>query len=107
MYNYYFLIHIIQNNLSLKQLIFSRLIPENTDDEGLKNAYEDADKHNWTKAELEAYDYALMREQDDRGRVTKVQKDIAVKLLKLGLPVNDITEATGLTNEEVLKLKRK
>jgi predicted transposase/invertase (TIGR01784 family) len=44
------------------------VIPDNVNDTGLKNAYEDAAKHNWTKSELEAYDYVLMREQDDRGR---------------------------------------
>ena len=60
------------------------VIPEKVKDEGLKNAYEDADKHNWTKAELAAYDYVLMREQDDRGRITKDQKDIAKNLLKNG-----------------------
>ena len=46
------------------------VIPENIKDEGLIFAYQDADKHNWTKEELEAYDYVLMREQDDRGRLT-------------------------------------
>jgi predicted transposase/invertase (TIGR01784 family) len=44
------------------------VIPGSIADEGLKNAYEDAAKHNWTKVELEAYDYVLMREQDERGR---------------------------------------
>ena len=47
-----------------------QVIPENIQDEGLRFAYHDADKHNWTKQELEAYDYVLMREQDDRGRMT-------------------------------------
>ncbi len=77
------------------------VIPDNIKDEGLKFAYQDADKHNWTKEELEAYDYALMREQDDRGRFTLVlrreKEAIAKKLLKLGLSLNDIVETTGLT----------
>ena len=81
------------------------VVPVNIEDEGLKNAYEDADKHNWTKEELEAYDYALMREQDDRGRITKVQKDIARNLLKLGLSVEDIANSTVLTIEQVQKLQ--
>mgnify|MGYP007080245181 CR=1 FL=1 len=70
------------------------VIPDNVKDEGLKHAYQDADKHNWTKKELEAYDYALMREQMERGRwalatrrekeeATKdTQNDIARKLIK-------------------------
>ena len=50
------------------------VIPESVKDEGLRNAYEDADKHNWTKEELDAYDYVLMREQDDRARITLATK---------------------------------
>lgn len=82
------------------------VIPENINDEGLKFAYEDADKHNWTKAELEAYDYVLMREQDDRGRLTKVQKDIARNFLNSGISVEIVAQNTGLTIEEVIKLQR-
>ncbi|TAH03794.1 MAG: Rpn family recombination-promoting nuclease/putative transposase [Sphingobacteriales bacterium] len=81
------------------------VIPESLKDKGLKFAYEDADKHNWTKAELEAYDYVLMREQDDRGRLTKVQKDIARKLIKRGRQNSEIAEDTGLTIEQIEKLK--
>jgi len=44
------------------------VIPENVTDKGLKSAYWDAEKHNWKKKELAAYDYALMREQDERGK---------------------------------------
>ena len=39
-------------------------------DEGLKHAYEDADKHLWSKEELDAYDYASMRKQDEGGKTT-------------------------------------
>lgn len=80
------------------------IIPESVTDEGLKSAYENADKHNWTKAELEAYDNVFIREQDDRGRITKVQKDIAKKLLKLGMTVEGVTDVTGLTAEQVQTL---
>ena len=85
------------------------LIPENVKDEGLKNAYEDAAKHNWTEEELAAYDYVLMREQDDRGRMSfalkKVQKDFARKLFKRGFADEDISEDTGLTIEQIQKLR--
>jgi predicted transposase/invertase (TIGR01784 family) len=80
------------------------VIPENVNDEGLKFAYQDADRHNWTKEELEAYDYVLMREQDDRGRITKVQKDIARKFVKSGSPIELVAENTGLTIEQVRKI---
>ncbi|MDX2195579.1 MAG: Rpn family recombination-promoting nuclease/putative transposase [Cytophagales bacterium] len=84
------------------------VIPESVKDEGLKYAYQSADKHNWTKQELEAYDYVLMREQDDRGRLTfaakKVQKDIAKNFLKTGNSIEIVAQNTGLTIEEVEKL---
>lgn len=81
------------------------VIPESVKDEGLKSAYEDASKYNWTKEELDAYDYVLMREQDGRGRITKVQKDIARKLLKRNYSDADIAEDTGLTIEQIQRLR--
>jgi predicted transposase/invertase (TIGR01784 family) len=57
------------------------VIPDDVRDEGLKSAYEDAAKHNWTKMELEAYDYVLMREQDERGLFSLGMK----RALKQGL----------------------
>ena len=85
------------------------VIPQNLKDEGLKFAYQDADKHNWSKAELEAYDYVLMREQDDRGRITlsnrKTLENVARKLIKLNNSNEDISEATGLTIEQIEKLR--
>lgn len=50
------------------------VIPENVDDEGLKAAYQDANRHSWSKEELVAYDYAAMRDQDERGKT-----ELAVK----------------------------
>ncbi len=92
------------------------VIPESVQDEGLKKAYKDADMHNWTKQELEAYDKIFMREQDDRGRITFAVKkavkeavkddrrQIAINFLKLGLSVEDTAKGTGLTIDEVQKL---
>ncbi len=50
------------------------VIPENVDDEGLKAAYQEANKHAWTKEDLEAYDYSEMREQDERGKFQLAEK---------------------------------
>lgn len=100
-------VYFIKNAESLE------LIPENLSDEGLKFAYEDADKHNWTKEELEAYDYVLMREQDDRGRLSfaiKKEKEqnrneFAKKLIQDNQTTSKIVEYTGLTAEQVEKLR--
>jgi predicted transposase/invertase (TIGR01784 family) len=97
------------------------VIPENITDDGLKIAYQDANKHNWTKQELEAYDYGLMREQDEKGVIElqlKKAKQSGVsegkiegkieeqnKFVKnaneMGLNLEDIIKLTGLTKEEI------
>lgn len=85
------------------------IIPENVDDEGLKEAYHDANKHFWKKEELEAYDYAAMREQDERGKVELAEKragkkateEIARKMILKGLPNQDIADFTGLSVQEI------
>ena len=40
------------------------VVPTNIQDDGLKAAYEIADKHNWSKEELKAYDDAAVRGAD-------------------------------------------
>ncbi len=88
------------------------VIPENLKDEGLKYAYEDADRHNWTKAELEAYDYVLMREQDDRGRIEFAEKKAAKQKANIigkamkdnSEPIEKIILYTGLSKEEIERL---
>ena len=97
------------------------VIPDGVVDEGLKNAYEGAAKHNWTKEELDAYDYVLMREQDDRGRLTfavrkaveKATKEaalnalegVAKSLLKSGLTVEEVAKHTELGRDQIRKLQ--
>jgi predicted transposase/invertase (TIGR01784 family) len=105
------------------------VIPDGMNDEGLKNAYEDADKHNWSKAELDAYDYVFMREQDERGRMsfairkavktavdaavevavknTQLQEKeaIAFSLLQVGLAIEEVAKHTQLTLDELRKLQ--
>lgn len=104
------------------------VIPPNVDDEGLKEAYILSDKHGWSKDELESYDYFLMREQDERGRVElavnkavkkavkqaeekaqeKAEKrktlEIAKNLKLAGIDKKIIVNVTGLIPEEIEKL---
>jgi len=81
------------------------VIPANTDDEGLKEAYRDADRHTWKKEELIAYDNASIAEQDMRGKMKFVvdnrNKEIIIKCYKKGMPVEDINEITDLPIEYI------
>ena len=92
------------------------VIPPDVIDEGLKEAYSESDKHNWTKDELDSYDYFLMREQDERGRVELAEKrmeektkkvntlEIAKKFKLAGVDNKTIANSTGLSIEEIEKL---
>jgi len=95
------------------------VIPPDVTDEGLKEAYTESDKHNWTKEELASYDYYLMREQDERGRVELAEKrekekaekkaeedklEIAKKLKLAGVAFGIISNSTGLSIEVIEKL---
>ena len=95
-------------------------IPANIDDEGLREAYKDANKHSWTKEEIKNYDNASMAEQDARGRVALAEKE-AKKKGKVegkveekeeavergwreGFSPEIISKITGLSIEEVKKI---
>jgi predicted transposase/invertase (TIGR01784 family) len=90
------------------------VIPSNIDDEGLRSAYVEADKHTWSKADLEAYEYARMRETDELTREIFVvqkaqlstQNEIAKNLITLGLDNTTIAQGTGLTMEQIEELRR-
>ncbi len=50
------------------------VIPNHVDDEGLREAYRDADKHSWKKEALRAYDNASIAEQDERGKLIAAER---------------------------------
>lgn len=81
------------------------VIPDSVDDEGLREAYMDADKHTWKKEELIAYDNALIAEQDEKGKITAAEKkrviQIARNMKKEGEPIDKIMKYTGLTEREI------
>ncbi len=89
------------------------VIPENVDDEGLKSAYQEANKHTWTPEELEAYEYAFMREEDERAKLDQAEKkgktqekiDIAKTMLSDNEPSEKIAKYTGLTVEQIEALR--
>jgi predicted transposase/invertase (TIGR01784 family) len=84
------------------------VIPETVQDEGLKTAYHSADKHNWTKRELEEYDKVFIREQDDRGRLSfaekKGKREMAKQMLADGMPVESVAKYSGFSVEELNKI---
>jgi predicted transposase/invertase (TIGR01784 family) len=110
------------NNITDKWIYFIKeaenldVIPENLNDEGLKEAYEYANKNTWSKEELEAYDYAAMREQDERGRIAMAelkaeQKGVerreieaVIGLEKIGLQKEKIAEALSISTEKVIQI---
>jgi predicted transposase/invertase (TIGR01784 family) len=88
------------------------VIPENTDDEGLIEAYKDADKHSWKKEELVAYDNAFIAEQDERGRLElaeergelKAKQEVAKRCLENGMSIEITVQISGLTAEQIRKI---
>lgn len=96
------------------------VIPENVDDEGLIEAYKDADKHSWEKEELIAYDNASIAVQDEKGKLIaaenkgetagrmagKIEKEEEVieRCLEENMPIEIITKITNLSTDEVEKV---
>ena len=111
----------------LKEAENLEVIPPNVDDEGLKTAYQDANKYSWTKEELAAYDYAAMREQDERGKVElavrraaklaekrgekrgeeKSKANMIIKLHGKGISPEQIADLLDVSMEEVQEIIRR
>jgi len=89
------------------------VIPASVNDEGLKSAYQEADRHQWTKEELEEYEYARMRETDEIAEKMLVEEkaklqekiEIAKNMLAENEPNEKIAKYTGLTLEQIEKLR--
>jgi len=78
------------------------------------------DRYHWTEADLQYYDKLIMNEADLHGTLEAAKKEghqeglqegekkrsieIAQKLLKLGLSMDQIVESTGLSAEEIQSL---
>ena len=81
------------------------LMPESVKDEGLKEAYTEANQQNWTKEELEDYQRASIKERDEIGRIEFAEKKAILKIAKNfkdnGIPIEIIVKSTGLTKEEI------
>ncbi len=85
------------------------VIPASVNDKGLQSAYQEADRHTWSKEELEEYEYARMRETDEVAEklfvIEKNSRKIAKNLISLGLNDELIAKATDLTIEQIQELR--
>ncbi len=97
------------------------VIPENIKDKGLKTAFEEADKHNWSKLELEEYNKIFIREGDEKSRLRLAERkgeekgkakgkiegkiEVAKNAILQGLENEIIAKLTGLTTEKIEKLR--
>ena len=72
------------------------VMPNNVDDEGLKEAYEEAAQHNWSKEAYDAYIYSGIREQDDKGRIEKAEEkkrdEIIIAMNEERIPLSTIAK---------------
>ncbi|MEM1216031.1 MAG: Rpn family recombination-promoting nuclease/putative transposase [Bacteroidota bacterium] len=90
------------------------VIPENIDDEGLLEAFKNAEKFRWDKEELIAYDNFFIAEQDKRGRVIAAERkakqegkqEVVLRSYKAGLDLTVIAQITDLSIEEVEQIIR-
>lgn len=88
------------------------VMPDNVDDDGLREAYTVAAQHNWTKDEFDAYIYAGMRAQDERGIVERAieraiesqKQGLVISMHKEGLPMNMIAKISNLSDDEVKRI---
>ncbi|MEZ4827104.1 MAG: Rpn family recombination-promoting nuclease/putative transposase [Bacteroidia bacterium] len=85
------------------------VIPEEIDDPGLLTAFEEANIQTWSQEELEAYDYAGLRETEDRLRLEKAKVEaikesritMARQMKSDNMETEIIKKYTGLTDEEL------
>jgi predicted transposase/invertase (TIGR01784 family) len=95
-------VYFIKNAESLE------VVPDNINDEGLKSAYEEANVQTWTQDELDAYEYAFMREEDERARLDKAELkgkiELVIGMYDDGLSVERIAKIAKMTFQEVQEI---
>jgi predicted transposase/invertase (TIGR01784 family) len=87
-------------------------MPENIDDEGLKEAYEEAAQHNWTREAYDAYIYSGIRNQDDKGRIELAEQrakfeqlvELVLNLYKNGVAIDVIARSANKSEEEITQV---
>jgi predicted transposase/invertase (TIGR01784 family) len=103
------------------------VLPDDLDDAGLRSAYEEANVQTWSQKELDAYDYAFMREAQERSRlemalekgekrgeergeergIQKNRNEMVVKMHTKGISANQISDLTDITLDTVKEIIEK
>jgi hypothetical protein len=95
----------LRNDIAFRKIFGNE---KKIDDDGLKEAYVDAEKHKWTKAELIAYDNAFMRQQDTIGELSHAKKEgieeALIGFYEIGVSTENIAIALKMTVEKVLEV---
>jgi len=93
------------------------LIPKNFEEIEFKEAFDIAIRHKWSKKELEIYEYISLKEMDEQNALKTAENrgiekgekqakiEIAKKSLLKGLDIETISDLTGLSIEEIQKLR--
>lgn len=86
------------------------------EDEGLKTAFIEADKYQWSKEELKAYDNVGIKEQDERGEKEIVAKkakeegreekeaEMILEMNKEGFSIQQIAKVSKKSEQEVVQI---
>ncbi|MFK7799943.1 MAG: Rpn family recombination-promoting nuclease/putative transposase [Aureispira sp.] len=87
------------------------IVPDNTIDLGLIEAYKDAEKYSWNRDELIAYDNFFIAEQDAKGRITaatrKAEKIGEEKGKKIGEEIGkEIGKEIGISETKKAVIKQ-
>jgi predicted transposase/invertase (TIGR01784 family) len=93
----------------IKEAETLEVFPDEIEDAGLRSAFEQANIQTWSQEELDAYDYAGLRETEDKLRLEKAKADaikdnqikIAKQMKSKGMDTIMISEITGLTMDEI------
>jgi predicted transposase/invertase (TIGR01784 family) len=88
------------------------MMPGDVKDEGLKTAYQQADRHLWSKEDIIAYENASMREQDERGREELAEErgkiegkiELVLKAFQKGNSVDSISDFLDIPIAEVKQI---
>ena len=84
-------------------------------DEGLREAYKDAEKHSWEKEELIAYDNASIAEQDEKGKIVAAEKrakleekeEVVGRCWEEGMSIEIISKITNLPIKDIEQIVEK